>query len=252
MLLWLCVICPPTVLYCPLKAKPPVFCTLMEIDSAVMAAALFTLIPSSSKYGPFELITGVTVTPPVPVVAGFTVRVTVVECCSVPLVPVTVTLAAPVAAVPDAAKVSLLAPVVDAGLNVAVTPAGKPLALNATLPLKPPAGVTVTPSVPELPWLMETPADVAVREKSGLTGTVTVTLICVAAESVPLEPLIVTVAVPAVAVVDAENVTVLEPVVDAGLKEAETPAGNPLALNATLPLKPPEGVTVMLSVPELP
>ena len=169
-----------------------------------------------------------------------------------PLLPVTVMLADPVAAVVDAAKVSVLVPVVDAGLNVAVTPAGKPLALNATLPLKPPEGVTVTPSVPELPWLMETPADVAVREKSGLTGTVTVTLICVAAESVPLEPLIVTVAVPAVAVVDAENVTVLEPVVDAGLKEAETPAGNPLALSATLPLKPPEGVTVTLSVPELP
>jgi hypothetical protein len=198
------------------------------------------------------LITGVTVTPPVPVVAGFTVRVIVVECWSVPLVPVTVRLDVPVAAVLDAAKVRVLVPVVDAGLNVAVTPAGKPLAVNATLPLKPPEGVTVTPSVPELPWLMETAADVAAREKSGLTGTVTVTLICVVAESVPLDPVIVTVAVPAVAVVDAENVSVLEPVVDAGLKEAETPAGKPLALNATLPLKPPEGVTVRLSVPEPP
>src|SRR5215471_1828425 len=99
---------------------------------------------------------------------------------------------------------------------------------------------------------METDAELAAREKSGLTGAVTVTLICVVAESVPLEPVIVTVAVPAVAVLDAESVSVLEPVVDAGLKEAETPAGNPLALNATLPLKPPEGVTVTLSVPELP
>ena len=99
---------------------------------------------------------------------------------------------------------------------------------------------------------MDTDAELAAREKSGLTGTVTVTLICVVAERVPLEPVIVTVAVPAVAIVDAENVTVLEPVVDVGLKEAETPAGNPLALSATLPLKPPEGVTVMLSVPELP
>ena len=57
-----------------------------------------------------------------------------------------------------------------------------------------------------------------------------------------------TVAVPAVAVVDAENVTVLEPPVDAGLKEAETPVGNPLALKATLPLKPPLGVTEIVSV----
>jgi len=87
----------------------------------------------------------------VPVAAGFTVRVTVVECCSVPLVPVTVTLAGPVIAVLDAAKVTVLVPVVDAGLKAAVTPVGKPLALNATLPLKPPAGVTVKPSVPELP-----------------------------------------------------------------------------------------------------
>ena len=99
---------------------------------------------------------------------------------------------------------------------------------------------------------METDAELAASEKSELTGTVTVTLICVVAESVPLEPVMVTIAVPAVAVVDAENVTVLEPVVDAGLKEAETPAGNPLALNATLPLKPPEGMTLTLSVPELP
>src|SRR5215472_13563473 len=99
---------------------------------------------------------------------------------------------------------------------------------------------------------METDAELAAREKSGLTGTVTVTLICVVAESVPLEPVIVTVALPAAAVVDAENVTVLEPDVDAGLKEAETPAGNPLALNATLPLKPPEGVTEMVSVADPP
>jgi hypothetical protein len=68
-----------------------------------------------------------------------------------PLLPVTVMLADPVAAVVDAAKVSVLVPVVDAGLNAAVTPAGNPLALNATLLLKPPAGLTVTLSVPELP-----------------------------------------------------------------------------------------------------
>ena len=57
-----------------------------------------------------------------------------------------------------------------------------------------------------------------------------------------------TVAEPVVAVVDAENVTVLVPAVDAGLKEAETPAGNPLALRVTLPLKPPLGVTEIVSV----
>jgi hypothetical protein len=181
-----------------------------------------------------------------------TFKLTLVVWVRVPLVPVTVTVAAPVVAVLEAVKVRVLVPVVDGGLKLAVTPVGKPLALNATLPLKPPAGVTVMPSVPELPWLIETAAEAAAREKSGLGGAVTVTLIAVVAESVPLEPVIVTDAVPTVAVPDAENVTVLVPVVDAGLKEAVTPAGNPLALNATLPLKPPLGVTEMVSVADPP
>ena len=43
----------------------------------------------------------------------------------------------------DAVNVSELVPVVEAGLNAAVTPAGSPLALKATLPLNPPVGVTV-------------------------------------------------------------------------------------------------------------
>jgi len=62
---------------------------------------------------------------------------------------------------------------------------------------------------------------------------------------------IVTFAVPAVAVLEAVNVTVLVPVVDAGLKLAVTPEGKPLALRATLPVNPPEGVTVtvLLDVP---
>ena len=95
---------------------------------------------------------------------------------------------------------------------------------------------------------METDVEVAAKEKSGLAGALTVTLTAVEAESVPLEPEIVTVAVPVAAVLDAENVTVLVPAVDAGLKEAVTPAGNPLALSVTLPLKPPLGVTETVSV----
>jgi hypothetical protein len=37
----------------------------------------------------------------------------------------------------------MLVPVVDVGLNAAVTPVGKPLAVKATLLLKPPVGATV-------------------------------------------------------------------------------------------------------------
>ena len=62
----------------------------------------------------------------------------------------------------------------------------------------------------------------------------------------------VTFAVPAVAVLDAENVKVLLPVVDAGLKLAVTPVGKAPTLSATVPLNPPEGVTVTVLVPVAP
>jgi hypothetical protein len=65
---------------------------------------------------------------------------------------------------------------------------------------------------------------------------------------VPLIPVMVTVAAPRVAELDAVNVRVLAPVVEEGLNVAVTPLGNPLALKATLPLKPPDGVTVMVLV----
>jgi len=150
-LLWLCVIDDPTVLNCPLKVIPPVFCTVIVIDNAVSGAVLLSLTPSSSKNGPLELMTGVTVTPPVPVTTAFTVRDIVVVCVSVPLTPVIVIVAAPRVAVPEAVKVRVLVPVVEAGLKAAVTPAGNPLALSDTLPVNPPEGVTVIVLVPVAP-----------------------------------------------------------------------------------------------------
>jgi hypothetical protein len=42
---------------------------------------------------------------------------------------------------------------------------------------------------------------------------------------------------------------VLAAVVLAGLKDAVTPAGKPVALKATDPLKPPRGAIVMIAVP---
>ena len=54
----------------------------------------------------------------------------------------------------------------------------------------------------------------------------------------PLTPVMVTVATPIAAVLEAVNVSVLVPaVVEAGLKLAVMPLGNPLALKATLPVK---------------
>jgi len=55
-----------------------------------------------------------------------------------PEVPVTVTVAVPVAAVPLAVNVNVLVPVVLMGLNDAVTPLGRPDADKLTLPSKPP------------------------------------------------------------------------------------------------------------------
>ena len=89
--------------------------------------------------GPPELIwnTGVLFT-------GLTTSVTVAECVRLPLVPVIVSGYVPAAAVP-VATVSVEVPdaVTEAGLNVAVAPAGTPLTLNDTLPAKPFIALTV-------------------------------------------------------------------------------------------------------------
>ena len=71
-----------------------------------------------------------------------------------PLVPVMVTVAAPEVALPDAASVStLLVPlvVVVAGLELAVTPLGKPPGVNETAPANPLRRVIVTVLVPLAP-----------------------------------------------------------------------------------------------------
>jgi hypothetical protein len=59
----------------------------------------------------------------------------------------------PVVAVPLAVKVrvELPAPAMLAGLKLAVTPEGKPLAERAIVPLNPPATVLVTVVLPLLP-----------------------------------------------------------------------------------------------------
>jgi len=82
---------------------------------------------------------------------GFTVRETVAVFDKLPDVPVTVTVAGPVVAVPLAASVNVLVLAVLVGLKVAVTPLGKPLAAKLTLPLKPFSELTVMVLVPLFP-----------------------------------------------------------------------------------------------------
>jgi len=61
-----------------------------------------------------------------------------------PLVPVMLIVASPSEAPAVAVKVNVLDVVAEAGLNVAVTPPGTPLALRATALLNIPIGVIVT------------------------------------------------------------------------------------------------------------
>ena len=68
----------------------------------------------------------------------------------------------------------------------------------------------------------------------------------------PDVPVTVTSAAPTVAVLDAVRVRVLVVVALAGLKDAVTPAGRPLAERATAPEKLLSGVTVIVLVPLAP
>ena len=58
----------------------------------------------------------------------------------------------------------------EPGLNVAVAPLGNPVALNVTVPVNPPDGVTVAVYVVLAPWTTVCDAGVADTEKSGVGG----------------------------------------------------------------------------------
>jgi hypothetical protein len=79
----------------------------------------------------------------------------VVALFNVPEEPVTVIVDVPVAPEAAAVSVSVLAPVVLAGLKEPVTPLGRPDATRLTLPLKPFCGPTVIVLAPLLPCLIE-------------------------------------------------------------------------------------------------
>jgi len=90
-----------------------------------------------------------------PVPAATTVSVKVVVAVVDPEVPVTVMVDAPVVAVLLAVSVSTLEVVEDAGLNEAVTPLGRPDAVNETVPVNPARSVTVMVSVALVPCVTE-------------------------------------------------------------------------------------------------
>jgi hypothetical protein len=97
-----------------------------------------------------------------------------------------VTVAAPVAAVLDAVSVRVeLAPVADAGLKLAVTPLGNPLAVKATAPVKPPERVMAIDEVPFEPRATESVPGDAAMEKSCVTAVVVALTDALAADCLP-------------------------------------------------------------------
>ena len=103
---------------------------------------------------------------------ALTVKLTVVEWVRLPLVPVMVTVAVPVAAVLLAVNVSRLVFVVLAGVNVAVTPDGNPDADKFTLPLNPFKSVSVIVLLLLEPCVTVTAVGEAESEKSGVAAVV--------------------------------------------------------------------------------
>jgi hypothetical protein len=88
-------------------------------------------------------------------VGEVTLSVRLVAAVVLPDVPVTVTVNAPSVAALLAVSVSTLEVAEDAGLNEAVTPLGRPDAVNDTVPVNPLRSVTVMVSVPLLPCFTE-------------------------------------------------------------------------------------------------
>jgi hypothetical protein len=86
--------------------------------------------------------------------------------------PVIVTVDVPVVAVALAVKVSALVVVPGFGLNAAVTPAGKPEAVNVTPASKPFRGLIVTVLFPALPCVIVRLVGLAEIVKAGASVTV--------------------------------------------------------------------------------
>ena len=107
---------------------------------ALLSVAFFAALDASTTTVPKERPVGDTV---MPLTCGSTVRLTYAVRVKLPDTPVIVTVAVPKVAEPVAVKVSVLGVVAGLGLNMAVTPVGRPEADSRTLPSKPLYGVTV-------------------------------------------------------------------------------------------------------------
>lgn len=107
--------------------------------------------------------------------AGFTTSVTVVAWARLPLVPVIVRLYVPagLVALVVTDMVDEPEPVTEAGLKLALAPAGNPLTLKLTLPANPPDPVIVVVYEVFVPAVTVAEAGDAEMEKSPTTGAFT-------------------------------------------------------------------------------
>ena len=177
-----------------------------------------------------------------PVIMFSTVNNTVEVRVNVPLRPVIVSVKVPVGVEPIVERFKTAEPeppIVD-GLKDPVTPPGSPETLIVTVPEKPLIGVTVVRYVIPLPAVTNCePGDDDI-EKSGVPPPLTVKTAVVVRDGKPAAaPVTIIVKVPLVVpVVKISIVETPDPVIDAGIKFAVVPEGNPLALRATKLLKP--------------
>lgn len=179
---------------------------------------------------------------------GLTTSVTVVECVRLPLVPVIVKVKVPagVVALVVTDMVDDPEPVTEAGLKLALAPAGNPLTLKLTLLANPPDPVTVAVYDVFPPAVTVAEAGVAEMEKSPTTGAFTTSVTVVVWLRVPLVPVMVNGKLPVGVVLAVVTVMVEEPevVTEAGLKLAVAFAGSPPTLRLTVPVNPFVGLTV--------
>ncbi|MFI5105290.1 MAG: hypothetical protein ACHP79_10235, partial [Terriglobales bacterium] len=166
-------------------------------------------------------------------------------------------MAVPVAAVLLAVRVKVELPVpgdaIDAGLKLAVTPAGKPDAESEIADANPFSAEVDTLTVPAVPCFTERLAGVALKLKSAVAAEVTERETVEVCVTPPPLAVMVTVEVPTVAVPLAVRVKVELPVpgdaMDAGLKLAVTPAGKPDAESEIVDANPFSAEVDTLTVP---
>jgi hypothetical protein len=173
-----------------------------------------------------------------------------------PDVPVTVTVAVPLAAFRLAVNVNVLVPVAGFGLKDAVTPLGRALVDKATLPAKPLAGVTVIVVDALAFWSTVTLDGDADSVKLPETGAVTVKETDVVCVTPPPVPVTVIVYVPA-ATLDPTAMPMVElpdpgAAMDAGLNVTVTPLGWPDADKLTAESNPPLTAVLIVDEPLFP